>query len=164
MIVVGGMKRSGTTWMFNVIRVALNHAGKPYTVTGSLTEAKTLPGLVLLKSHWHREDVAARASLVFTSDRDPDEVFVSLERLQGRPLHERERTKIVQHYRRWRRISDYHMPYSRLLHDPPGVVADIVTVLGADADPWAVHDEVAAIQPPTEGQDPVSLYFANHRA
>lgn len=164
MIVVGGMKRSGTTWMFNVIRVALDHAGKAYTVTGSLAEAKKPSGLVLLKSHWHRGDVAAQATKVFTSDRNVIEVFQSLERLWGRPPTGRELAKIVEHYRRWDRIADYRMPYGRLIEEPQAVVTEICMTLDLPVNPVRVFAEVSAIEPPKEGQDPVTLYFSNHRA
>lgn len=158
------MKRSGTTWQYNVIRVALDHAGLDYVISGSLAEARTHKGRMLLKSHWWREDVQERASLVFTSDRNIDEVYASLERLRGEPPHERERTKILQHYRRWRRVSDYHMPYSRLLSEPETVCSEIIVTLGVDVDPGVVFEEVSAIRPPEKGQDPVTLYFSNHRA
>lgn len=158
------MKRSGTTWMYNVVRVAMNHRGLDYTISGSMAEAKKHKGRMLLKSHWWRQDVQRLATLVFTSDRDVEDVYRSLRRLWDRAPTGREMAKIVEHSRRWQRVSDYHMPYRLLLEDPRKACARIIDTLGYGVDPDAVFAEVSAIEPPEEGQDPVTLYFANHRA
>lgn len=149
--------------MYNVIRVALNQAGFEYVISGSLAEAKSHDGNMLLKSHWWRNDVERLSDLVFTSARNIEDVYRSLTRLWDREPTGREMAKIVEHSRRWQRVSDFHMPYSRLLADPEEVTVGIVKTLGVDADPAVVFRRVSAIEPPDEGQDPVTLYFANHR-
>lgn len=162
LIVVGGMKRSGTTWMYNTIRVALDQAGERFTVSGSLAEAKTLRGTVLLKSHWYQPSVARMARLVFTSERNVLEVYESLTHLWGRPPTGAEMAKIVEHWRRWDQSADYRMRYGHLAKNPEGITREIIKVLGLRVDARRVHREVAKLEPPEEGQDPVTLLFWNH--
>lgn len=164
LVVIAGMKRSGTTWAYNIARVALTRAGVDFDISGSLAEAKRATGPMLLKSHWWRRDVERLATTVITSERNVEDVYHSLEHLWGRPPTGAEMAKIVEHYRRWRRVSDFHFPYRRLLDDPLGVATGIISSLHLDVDPAAVLAEVEAIEPPKEGQDPVTLYFSNHRA
>lgn len=162
-VVVGGMKRSGSTWLYNVARVAMRHAGiEPKVGEYDLFAQGAQPPL-LIKQHWWKPDLAEAADVVLSSVRDVEGVYESLKAFWGREPTARELAKIVAHWQRWSEVANYEMPYEDLLGDPLSVAQWVVAVLGLDADPVAVLDEVNRIELPAEGKDPVTFYFANHR-
>jgi len=153
LIVVAGMKRSGTTWIFNVVRLAM----PGYLICRDYHNVPA--GDVILKTHWWTPALRGRARLVFSSWRDPEEVRESLIRFTG---EEPPMSKLLKHYRRWDEEANFRMDYRDLIGDPVGVVAEILDVLGSDRNPGAVAAEVAALEPPVSGVDPTTLYHAGH--
>lgn len=152
LIVVAGLKRSGTTWMFNVVRLAL-----PEFQTTSNHDIP--PGDVILKTHWWNKKLAEHASLIFSSWRDPKEVRESLIRFEG---GEPAMGRILNHYEHWDEQAHYRMKYEDLLTNPREVVAEILSVLGSDADHDDILTRVSSIQPPEIGIDWETLYHAGH--
>lgn len=162
-VVVAGMKRSGSTWMFNVARIALERAGIGFEV-GEYDLYKAKPDAnLLIKTHWWHGNLADDADVILSSERDVEDVYASLHRFWGRRPTGREVAKIVEHHRRWHKAADHRMSYGDLLADPAAAAAGIVAALGVDADPACVLADVQAIEPPASGQDAVTLLFHNHR-
>jgi hypothetical protein len=163
-IIIGGMKRSGSTWQYNVVRLIMENSQMPFKACGdNEVMAQNYKGETLLKHHWHRGRLAARANLVLTSHRNVIQVCASMSHLLGRPVTGEELAKIVEHWRRWDRISNYRLEYERIAEEPLKVVREIVQLLGVGVDPRWITNEVQALRPPSEGKDPTTLLFHNHR-
>ena len=163
LVVVAGIKRSGSTWMFNVARIAMGHAGLSPQV-GEYDLWRRRPDAdLLIKSHrWHA-NMAEAADVILSSTRPIDEIRSSLARFYGRPPSGREMKTLRRHHRRWERVAGYSLRYECLLANPRHEVFRIVSALGLDVDVDAVYREVSKIRPPETGQDPTTLLFHNHR-
>lgn len=167
LIVNAGMKRSGTTWMFNVARVALDQAGTEFTSGHDVLYHDWKPGQTLLiKTHWWHEGLARAADVVLSSERDVEHMCASLGRLHGRQPSGPEIAKVVEHYRRWDAVATFRMTYRDMTDRPASTAAGIVEALSLtdQVDPRAVLTEVETLRPPDDGQDPVTMLLANHRA
>ena len=166
-IVIGGLKRSGSTWQYNLVRVILTELGRSVAVHGGLRNLGQYQGShddLLIKSHFHSERAERIADLVFTSFRPVDQVRASLERFGGRPVSMEELDRLCTHFELWDRVASYRMEYEMMLTDPVQVVRDTLSVLSANTlDPSDILATMRSLVPP-DGmhQDPVTLYFGNH--
>lgn len=164
LIVVAGLKRSGTTWVYNVARVALTHADVEHTAGGDeLYHTWDRESVLLVKTHWWHEGLATSADVILSSDRDVEHAHASLEHLLGREVTGRELAKVVEHHRRWDAAATWRMTYDDLAERPAATAKGLVAALGLDVDPDAVLREVESLRLPATGQDPVTMLFHNHR-
>lgn len=162
--VVAGLKRSGTTWLYNVARIAYQHAGIAVAAGGDeLYRSWDHHTPLLVKTHWWHERLATDATSILTSDRDVEDAYRSLARLFGRTPSGAEMAKIVEHARRWDAVATWRMTYTDL-ERPSETAKGIVAALDLDVDPARVLADVDSLQPPESGQDPVTLLFASHRS
>ncbi|MEM9155856.1 MAG: hypothetical protein AAGB13_12620, partial [Cyanobacteria bacterium P01_F01_bin.33] len=79
-ILCAGMKRSGSTWLYNVLRVLLQEH-TTYQVYGAWVsdyDAKNLAPIHLIKVHGFNSQLLDYSDLVFTSRRDIRDVIASL--------------------------------------------------------------------------------------
>ena len=166
-VMVGGMKRSGSTWIFNVARIALETIGHTYHTHPGLRELKRYSGgadYLIVKSHWWTESAERLSDIVLTSVRDVDEVRASLSRFGRKPPSDEEMDKIIGHFERWNAVADYCMNYQDLVERPLIVVENLLEILGGTNE-LAPHvlEIVNSIKPPSDGhKDPDTLYFVNH--
>ena len=167
LIVIGGIKRSGTTWQYNLVRLTLLAMGRSVGIQRGRRHLDQYEGGyddLIMKSHFHSDFAQAAADVVFTSYRPIGEVKASLERFGGKSLGTEEIDLLIRHYRLWDQVADYRMEYEDFIRDPLKVTVEIMQVLDAGSlDPAQLLAEVNSIKPPSnERQDPVSLYFSNH--
>jgi len=166
-IVIGGIKRSGSTWQYNLVRLILEATGRSVGLNRGIRYLGKYEGDyddLIVKTHFHSDRAEAAADVVFTSYRPLDQVRASLERFGRKPPSSEEIEKLVHHFRLWDRIADYRMEYADLLSDPLKVTMETMEVLHAGSlDPVQVLAEVNSLKPPSdEHQDPLTLYFSNH--
>lgn len=173
-IAVSGMKRSGTTTQFNIVRCALRVAGYSVWAGGPAPSAleaidEAEHDVYVVKEHRWFQKLAKECHYVFTSDRDREEVKRSMEDFRGwRP----DRVKMEQWedwLDEWRSCTApvrYHMPFWMLDEYPRAVLQSHLHVLGLDTevDLETVVDCVAeSMTPPEEErQDGDSLIFRDH--
>lgn len=161
LIVIAGIKRSGSTWMYNVVRILLTHAG--FTVTGGGRETykkNCEKDYQIIKVHPYYADLAKEADLVFTSDRDDEEIRASWARFQNRYLTDAELWNWCRDLDRWMKHRSYHMPFERV--NKTQTVKDIAKVLGVHVTTSALTT-IGELKPPkTKGYDPKTLMFKNH--
>lgn len=166
-IVIGGIKRSGTTWQYNLVRLILVAMERSVGIHRGIRHLGQYEGDyddLIMKTHFHSDRAQAAADIVFTSYRPIEEVRASLERFGGQSPSSEEIDKLVHHFRLWNQIADYRMDYSDLVTDPLKVTTEIMEVLDATSlDPAQVLTEVNSVKPPSgKHQDPLTLYFSNH--
>lgn len=173
-VVVAGRYRSGSTWLYNAVRLALRHAN--HTVWGGGTQAyATLPAAqaqpysaFVIKEHKYHPLLADAAHYVFHSQRRWEDAVASYERFKQRHVSRRELRQWMQWEKQWLRHASYTMPFA-VLEAPGGqraILSDVAQVLdlelGRDA-MERVHDDLQrAMQPPRTGKHPVTLVFHNH--
>jgi hypothetical protein len=173
---IAGMNRSGSTWLFNAVRLLLARAGAPDLAAGWVDDRAELlrHRTPVLKVHAFDPDLMARRwpCAVLVSHRDPRDVVASMARKFGcEPTADLAR-HIMGEYWRWARHALYDMRYETMMADGPGEVARVARALGLrDVDCAAVLADInalgsdAATQPPTtaaDGFDRTSLLHPGH--
>lgn len=146
-IVVAGMRHSGSTALFNILRLAFAREGSrvmsgysEHKQTAKLLRRKA--GLRLVKTHEFRDDIAAAADLIFTARRDLRDSVASAVR-RDFPLYRQLRTPVeyAKHNRAlhalWAPHSDFEFVYEKFMADPVAVTADVLEAAGLSSLPAA---------------------------
>jgi hypothetical protein len=117
--VCAGMLRSGSTWLFNSIRLLLKHAELPDFASGAVGQKETLyqHKNALLKIHRFDAELAAEADVILTSHRDLRDVIASMNRKFQAELSTADMVRWVKDYMRWAQVADYDLHYEQLLVD-----------------------------------------------
>lgn len=169
-IVIAGMRHSGSTALFNIVRLALKQCGADFVSfysEGTQSERLHDPDcpLLLIKTHEFRDDVASRASMVITTRRDLRDTVASAKRRKF-PTYERLNGAVeYAKYNRtlhdiWHRYSDYEFVYEAYMAAPLAEMAKLFRFMGLDGlDAAAVHAEVSTL--PVD-QYQTSLLSATH--
>lgn len=162
LIVIAGIKRSGSTWMYNAVRLILKHAG--YSVAGGGEQhfdPNCEADYQIVKVHPFRPELARAADYVFISDRDYDEIRVSWKGFSGEVLTDVKLKSWIKWLCQWREYSCYEMWYFDMAIDPMECLSTIHRKLFGD--PVDILTELEAIRPPTDADyDPETLLFKNH--
>ena len=169
LILIAGMKRSGSTWMYNAVRLMLKDAGKD--VYGSwiddYDESNTAEFHVV-KTHKWDKDLAEKADIVFTSRRDLIEVIDSMKRF-GIWKGNDDFVEMLIDYQLWYRCADYSMEYESIgwegaIYD---IEAELFDAFSIDCiNIQDVIDEIDRLQPPEHDNvnyyDTITLLHPNH--
>lgn len=141
-IVIAGMRHSGSTALFNIIRLALEQAGVPFSSGYSENpvhqkELALAKGLKLIKTHEFRDDVARAENLIITTRRDLRDSVASAKR-RGFPLMDRVggETEYAKYNRAlhdiWLPYSDFVFDYERFMQAPAEEIRKVLDCLGLD--------------------------------
>lgn len=146
-IVIAGMRHSGSTALFNIVRLALKQKGVPFTSfysEGKNSELLNDPqqGLILVKTHELRDDVLTRADTIITTRRDLRDTVASAKRREFPLLRKLGSEVEYAKYNRslhdqWLPYSDYEFVYEAFLANPVEVADQVLALLnltGVDAD------------------------------
>lgn len=167
-IAIAGIKRSGSTVQYNLVRIALEMAGYDVTAYGHNYRPAGNPQegeAHLIKRHPFDKFIAETADHIFLTDRPDEEILGSLERFNGRKPDPARITGMRKHFFKWEEYSyipiyDYKMwQENKILY-----VACIINHLGLhnDVKTSDILKEFNNIKPPETGQDPKTLMFSNH--
>lgn len=153
MIVVAGMRQSGSTALFNLIRLALKEGGLHYTSFYSEGTNKELlgdpdSGPLLIKTHEVRDDVLLRADVIITTRRDLRDTVASAKRRKFPLL---ERLGSVAEYAKYNRAlhdvwlphSNYQFVYENYMAAPETEARKLLSFLGLEADAESLCTQVA---------------------
>lgn len=165
-IVVAGMRHSGSTALFNIIRMALEQEGlafESFYSEGARRELLSDPdqGVLLVKTHEYRDDVAGRASVVITTRRDLRDAVASAKRRNFPLLQRVGGTVEYAKYNRalhgvWAERSDFEFVYERFMGLPVPEIAAVLELLGLrKADPVRIAQAVANL--PTDQYETLLL-------
>jgi hypothetical protein len=135
-VVSAGLMRSGSTWLFNALRLLLERAGVPvYALWVNdfdperAREARTL----VVKLHAANPVLAAAATRCYTCHRDLRDVVVSLGDM-GLASDLDSQLRMLQEardgYDFWAERSNLDLAYGRIVDDAPGVLAELANDLG----------------------------------
>jgi len=149
LILCAGMRRSGSTWLFNVLRYSYLNAG--YRIYGDYTKEykSSIPADVhVVKIHPFDHGYCERSELIFTTIRDLRDVVASMVRFKlahntQSGIARCARQLIAREYTPWATHSNLEIRYEEMVRDRPAAIAQILAVLGLpDVDPQEVHRDI----------------------
>lgn len=166
LILCNGMQRSGSTWLFNVVRliVSENTAASEFAAGWHL-DSPTLKAVSVLKVHGVRMDLLSRARIVLYSYRDIRDAIASRRRIWGTPPTMELANAWVSECDFFEDRADFVMRYESMITDPTGTVSQVANTLGYSVDSQSIVEQVAALPNPGEGHGvhhPVSLLHRGH--
>lgn len=138
-IVIAGMRHSGSTVLFNVVKIALEMKKMKFASfysEGKNKEALISPAdpLLLVKTHEFRDDVAARAAVVITARRDLRDSVASAVRRNfhllrgvGSPIEYAKFNRSL--HAMWLPYSSYEFVYEHFLDDPEAEISRVLRQL-----------------------------------
>lgn len=155
-IVIAGMRHSGSTALFNLVRLALEHKGVQFTSLYS--EGKSgesindpAPGTLLIKTHELRDDVITRADVIITTRRDLRDTVASAKR-RDFPLLKRlgDASEYAKYNRAlhdiWLPYSNYEFVYEAYIADPLGESRRLLDFIGmGEMDVETIHERVSSL-------------------
>ena len=129
--VCAGMPRSGSTWLFNAVRLLLKHAGVPDLAGGYVgqMEERLTHRNAIIKLHPFDAEIAAKADVILTSHRDLRDVAASSYRRTRDEFTTALMSRRVKNHIRWAQCADYDLHYEQLLIDKLAEVKKIAAVL-----------------------------------
>lgn len=129
-ITVAGIKRSGSTWQANLIRIICEECGLS-TWMGEHYSLDEMPhvDVTINKIHPFKEQIAVRSDYVFTSWRPLREIRSSWQRFSGEQLSLPLQEQWLAWSHLWTFYSDYLMPFRVIEEDPRSAVEDVILVL-----------------------------------
>lgn len=141
-IVIAGMRHSGSTALFNIVRLALEQAGidfvSGYSEHESFKQAAESEGkLRLIKTHEFRDDVSESGGLILTTRRDLRDSVASAVRRRFPMVNKLGGATEYAKYNRtlhdvWQPHSDFEFVYEAYMAEPTTVVKDVLAFLGMD--------------------------------
>lgn len=169
-IAIAGIKRSGSTVQFNLVRIALEMAGYKVNICGHNYTPRDVPeGEVdLVKRHKFSKEIAESADHIFLTDRKDEEIIASLTRFNGKEPYNGRVKDMRKHLNKWIEYTDtrHYFYYSEWVKDPLNYTIRLVGALGSHIRRHIKAEDVLEafneIEPPESGQDPVTLMFSNH--
>jgi hypothetical protein len=155
-IVVAGMRHSGTTVLFNIIRLALekkkiNFFGFYSEGKGADCEDQAGKGIRLIKTHEFRDDIIYQDSIVITTRRDLRDTVASATRRKFPLLNRIGGAVEYAKYNRmlhdvWLPLSDYVFVYESFMSDPIVSIANLLQFFGLeDVDQKEIYKEVLSL-------------------
>lgn len=171
-IVVAGIYRSGSTFLYNVIRETLKEVDADYIAgfedSGSWHDHNRKHEVI--KSHKFYKSLARTADKVFTSWRNIEDIKASMDRINDlEGYHNAASSEDLDRYIRWllkwQHYSHYLMDYSKLeIGRHKDIIQDCIKILGIKDPPEAntIYENVMSLRPPEEGRDPTTLLHADH--
>lgn len=161
-IIVAGIKRSGSTAQYNMIRLALNNAGIDYELRQDGNGVIDFRRNSLIKRHPYHKTLADLATHIFLTDRPDIGIYNSLWRFNQKEPVQNRIDRMRKDLDLWRGHEHLEQHYNLIKLNPRKCIGQIIEYLGIEADGAQVYKEFINLKPPKEGQDPETLMFHNH--
>lgn len=168
LVVIAGIKRSGSTWLYNAVRLSILHAGRTVYIAGDGNnyDPRCKADFQIMKRHPYDPVLVDAADYIFTSDRDDDGIRESLKRAFDTELTDHRLKRMRNDLRRWRKRTDFHAEYDDILNNKQKIIKGVSQALGLAFSPEDVSEvlrQLEATKPPTDrNYDEVTFYFKNH--
>lgn len=141
-VVIAGMRHSGSTALFNTVRLGFAAMGSEplvgYSEIGDIVlRANHSVRPTIVKTHEMRDDVRQIASIILTTRRDLRDTVASASRRNfglmkrlGSPLEYAKYNRMLHEI--WAPLSDYQFIYERYMSNPVEVTSEVFGRLGID--------------------------------
>lgn len=156
LIVCAGMHRSGSTWLYNAVRLIIASQGLPvYGCFSSNYRQDDGRPVHVVKTHAFSPGLKGLADCIFTTRRDLRDVAASAVRMQlcrHDPSHVVEYLiRIVeQDYVPWMQFSDFELPYEEMVRDETHFIEVLGLFLGATVSGEDIRGRIEALGPGAE--------------
>lgn len=173
-VLIAGCWRSGTTAVYNLVRLILESDGKTLSCFEDeyINRKQEKNRHELLKAHKYRADEKKHgislidwADYIITIFRDPVEVMESMRVFFTEETEEQIQSRLLRGLSYWGKYqyyADYQINYDQLARCPEKLVREISVMLRINVDEKAIIREFDKIKPPKSGQDKKTLLYANH--
>ena len=172
-IIVAGIYRSGSTWLYNAIRLSLKCAKKKvYGCYVGDWNKKHKAEYHVVKLVRYDEELPHLPELeaIFTSYRNLDSIIGSMKRraenlTDDRFINETKHENIsdyILNLLKWQQWSDYMMLYERAMRQPAQTIHQICAVLNIEPDVNLVCEKLNALKVPKTGFNKTTLLHAGH--
>jgi hypothetical protein len=169
LVVCAGMPRSGSTWLYNVIRCLLKQAGKDVYGAWIGNYNPSNPSKThIVKIHDFSEELAKKGDLIFTSRRDLRDIATSLMLRSWANQSDivSKLNRIIESHQKWFDCSTYELIYERMIESKLKEVKALSEVLCLDLSSDSIQlalDRVESFKHEGEGLfDSESLLHKNH--
>jgi len=176
-VVVAGIYRSGSTWMFNAVRLLLESEG--YEVNGFFrgegdwTEDWETDKANVLKVHAFYPYLVKEAEYVITTYRPYEDIVESMKKqreigvkpqFENAGAHE-DIAEFLSWLAQWNVVSDYCMEFDDLIKRPLKVLRKLKIALELKkANVNKVAEQLRELKPPKEGGDELTMLTNTHTA
>ena len=168
-----GMPRSGSTWLYNVLRLLLQRQlseGQAFS-SGWFANRQSVDdeGLQLLKLHKYDAEMARSARFIAYSYRDPRDALASARRKFGTPLTLGWLDDCIGQHDAWVKVAQHVLRYESMLDDPQKQARALARRLGLPATLGeAVCAEIGELSfdsagPRNEQYHDINLFHRDHR-
>jgi hypothetical protein len=177
-IVSAGMYRSGSTWLYNAIRLLSGDCYSTFVHSGNDYDKENPKDIHLLKVHKYSNWMSNQADLVITIYRDIREVKESMERrklVATEGFTNEARTDLFDIYHHnsmlWYMEADLIVNYETMLENPVFVLGQIHRAMYSAGVPFKeksieemeqISEELRNMKVPETGSDPVTLLHQEH--
>jgi hypothetical protein len=164
-VISGGLHRSGSTWLYNTIRIGLGE--DVYAAFEDRYDGENRRPKHVVKAHGWQHWFLDAGAIVMTI-RDLRAVAASAVRRRMVP---RDRDRIVEwlsnllrrEWLSWQGAAHLIVRYEEAVEHPVDATRGILEAIGSDADPHYVVRCVDALREPSRGVDPLTQLHAGHR-
>lgn len=147
LLLAAGMPRSGSTWLYNALRLLLQRNRYEYR-SGWLDDVKDAVGTrpLLLKVHDFEPSLVERSVAVAYSFRDLRDALASARRKFGRVPSLSHARRLVEQFERWTAAADFVVRYETMISRPLDTLEALGAAFGLSVgDAAAVQAELAAL-------------------
>lgn len=166
-ILVAGVWRSGTTAVFNLVRVICQEHGKVYSCFADDYDKEKGSSFdyEIVKVHKFKEKWLEWPDIVFTTFREPQDVLRSMQNFGdsgGRVLNHNDALRGFAWLALYNQKVDLIVHYNQIARKSPGMIKNIASEIGLKVNTRAVVQKWIDIKPPKEGFDPITQLYSNH--
>jgi hypothetical protein len=165
-ILVAGCWRSGTTGLYNLVRLICQEHGQAFACFDD-TYNESIGGefdFEVVKVHKYRREWLEWADVVITIWREPKDVYLSMCRFWNE-----EQNEIMEKYGRgltwfglYNRHANYESHFNQLSRSTEKLARHLAEVIGVEIDEKDIVRQFRQVRPPKRGYDPVTLLHSNH--
>lgn len=170
-ILVTGQYRSGSTWLFNAVRLVVNsgtgvkHESVFYQ-SGTSYDYEN----AIVKTHAFYPAIIKDFDFIITSTRNKDDVFNSMKALSERGIepdfHNASNfsglSQFIHWNDEWMKVSNYVMDYDLMMSYKGEIIESIKKTLGLECDTDSILNELSKIKAPRTGFDPITFMTSTH--
>ncbi len=166
LVIVAGMRQTGSTALFNIIRLALEALQLEFfscysEANDCVTKVLEKNCICLVKTHELRDDLLSAASIIITARRDLRDTVASAQRRGfpvlksvGGPMEYAKYNRSLHDI--WLPYSTYEFVYERFMADPVLLVSEVLDVLGAkNVNPSVIYEKISNL--PTDDYETTLL-------
>lgn len=132
LILSAGMQRSGSTWLYNALRMLLTQAGVRDIGCGWIGDFESFKNhdTVIVKTHAFSEKAASAAALIVYSYRDVRDAVASMKRKFKATPNLELATQLIEQDALWRKHAAFVMRYEDFLAAPEKIVEGLAARIG----------------------------------